>query len=47
MGYVYVAKDCESALVLGVCSGEEPDLDRELISLVEDLETPDQGQTES
>jgi transcriptional regulator with XRE-family HTH domain len=40
MGHAYVAKDCESALVLGVCSGEEPDLDRELISLVEDLETP-------
>ena len=36
MGHAYVAKDCESALVLGVCSGEEPDLDRELISLVED-----------
>ena len=44
MGHAYVAKDCESALVLGVCSGEEPDLDRELISLVEDLETPEQGQ---
>ena len=36
MGHAYVAKDCESALVLGVCSGEAPDLDRELISLVED-----------
>ncbi len=44
MGHAYIAKDCESALVLGVCSGEEPDLDRELISLVEDLETPEQGQ---
>lgn len=43
MGHAYVAKDCESALVLGVCSGEEPDLDRELISLVEELEAPDQG----
>ncbi len=43
MGHAYVAKDCESALVLGVCSGEDPDLDRELISLVEDHETPDQG----
>ncbi len=46
MGHAYVAKDCESALVLGVCSGEEPDLDRELISLVEELEAPDPGQTE-
>lgn len=36
MGHAYVAKDCESALVLGVCSGEAPDFDRELISLVED-----------
>ena len=47
MGHAYVAKDCESALVLGVCSGEDPDLDRELISLVEELEAPDQGPTES
>ena len=47
MGHAYVAKDCESALVLGVCSGEDPDLDRELISLVEDHETPEQGQPES
>ena len=47
MGHAYVAKDCESALVLGVCSGEDPDLDRELISLVEELEAPDQGQTET
>lgn len=43
MGHAYVAKDCESALVLGVCSGEDPDLDRELISLVEDHETPEQA----
>jgi hypothetical protein len=42
MGHAYVAKDCDSALVLGVCSGEEPDLDRELISLVEELATPEQ-----
>ena len=35
MGHAYVAKDCDSALVLGVCSGEDPDLDRELINLVE------------
>ena len=47
MGHAYVAKDCDSALVLGVCSGEEPDLDRELISLAEDLESPDPGQTET
>ncbi len=33
MGHAYVAKDCESALVLGVCSGEDPDLAGELISL--------------
>ena len=44
MGHAYVAKDCESALVLGVCSGEDPDLDRELISLVEDHEMPEPGQ---
>ena len=42
MGHAYVAKDCESALVLGVCSGEEPDLDRELISLVEEHATQDE-----
>jgi transcriptional regulator with XRE-family HTH domain len=42
MGHAYVAKDCESALVLGVCSGEEPDLDRHLISLVEEHATPDE-----
>ncbi|HEX9207252.1 MAG TPA: XRE family transcriptional regulator [Steroidobacteraceae bacterium] len=41
MGHAYVAKDCESALVLAVCSGEDPNLDRELISLVEEHETPD------
>ena len=35
MGHAYVAKDCESALVLAVCSSEDPDLDRELINLVE------------
>ena len=33
MGHAYLAKDCESALVLGVCSSEEPDLAGELISL--------------
>jgi transcriptional regulator with XRE-family HTH domain len=33
MGHAYVAKDCESALVLGVCSSEDRDLAGELISL--------------
>jgi transcriptional regulator with XRE-family HTH domain len=33
MAHAYVAKDCDSALVLGVCSSEEPDLAGELISL--------------
>ncbi len=33
MGHAYVAKDCESALVLGVCSGEDPNLAGELIGL--------------
>jgi len=33
MGHAYLAKDCESALVLGVCSSEDPDLAGELISL--------------
>jgi transcriptional regulator with XRE-family HTH domain len=35
MGHAYVAKDCESALVLGVCSSEDLDLAGELISLAE------------
>lgn len=35
MGHAYVAKDCESALVLAVCSGENPALEQALISLVE------------
>ncbi|MCE3284333.1 MAG: family transcriptional regulator [Steroidobacteraceae bacterium] len=35
MGHAYVAKDCESALVLAVCSAEDAELDRELIQLVE------------
>jgi transcriptional regulator with XRE-family HTH domain len=34
MGHAYLAKDCESALVLGVCSGEDRNLAGELISLV-------------
>jgi transcriptional regulator with XRE-family HTH domain len=33
MGHAYVARDCESALVLGVCSSEDPNLASELISL--------------
>ncbi len=35
MGHAYVAKDCDSALVLAVCSSENPNLARELISLAE------------
>jgi transcriptional regulator with XRE-family HTH domain len=35
MGHAYVAKDCDSALVLGVCSSEDPNLAAELISLTE------------
>jgi transcriptional regulator with XRE-family HTH domain len=35
MGHAYTAKDCESALVMGVCSSEDLDLARELISLAE------------
>src|SRR5215475_10051507 len=38
MGHAYVAKDCESALVLGVCSSEDPDLAGALISLAEKAE---------
>jgi len=38
MGHAYVAKDCESALVLGVCSGEDPHLAGQLISLAERAE---------
>jgi transcriptional regulator with XRE-family HTH domain len=33
MGHAYVARDCESALVLGICSSEDPNLATELISL--------------
>jgi transcriptional regulator with XRE-family HTH domain len=33
MGHAYVAKDCESALILAVCSGEDLDLASELLSL--------------
>lgn len=35
MGHAYVAKDCESALVLAVCSSEDPNLADELISRAE------------
>jgi transcriptional regulator with XRE-family HTH domain len=35
MGHAYVAKDCESALVLAVCSSEDSNLAGELISLAE------------
>jgi hypothetical protein len=35
MGHAYVAKNCESALVLAVCSSEDPDLASELIQLYE------------
>jgi hypothetical protein len=35
MGHAYMAKGCESALVLAVCSSENPNLERELISLAE------------
>ena len=35
MGHAYTAKDCDSALVLAVCSSEDPNLARELISLAE------------
>jgi transcriptional regulator with XRE-family HTH domain len=38
MGHAYVAKDCETALVLGVCSGEDRNLAGALISLAEQAE---------
>ncbi len=34
-GHAYVAKDCESALVLAVCSSEDPNLAVDLINLAE------------
>jgi hypothetical protein len=40
MGHAYTAKDCDSALVLAVCSSEDPDLARELISLAESEAVP-------
>lgn len=36
MNHAYVCKDCDSALILGVCSSEDPDLAGELISLAEE-----------
>ena len=35
MGHAYTAKDCESALVIAVCSSEDPNLAADLISLAE------------
>ncbi|MGH6962850.1 MAG: helix-turn-helix domain-containing protein [Phenylobacterium sp.] len=35
MAHAYVAKDCESALVLAVCSSEDQNLEDELISMAE------------
>jgi hypothetical protein len=34
MGHAYVAKDCDSALVLAMCSSEDPELASKLISLL-------------
>jgi transcriptional regulator with XRE-family HTH domain len=36
MAHAYLAKDCESALVLAVCSGEDPALQTELMKLAAD-----------
>jgi transcriptional regulator with XRE-family HTH domain len=35
MGHAYVAKDCDSALVLGICSSEDPNLAHDLMKLAE------------
>jgi transcriptional regulator with XRE-family HTH domain len=40
MGHAYVAKDCESALVLAVCSSEDPNLAGDLITLAESEAIP-------
>jgi transcriptional regulator with XRE-family HTH domain len=40
MGHAYLAKDCESALVLAVCSSEDPNLAGDLISLAESDAVP-------
>jgi hypothetical protein len=41
MGHAYIAKDCESALVLAVCSSEDPNLASTLISLAENEGVPE------
>jgi hypothetical protein len=33
MGHAYIAKDCDSALVLAVCSSEDTNLSETLINL--------------
>jgi transcriptional regulator with XRE-family HTH domain len=35
MGHAYIAKDCDSALVLAICSGEDPNLAHDLMHLAE------------
>jgi hypothetical protein len=35
MGHAYIAKDCDSALVLGICSSEDPNLAHDLMKLAE------------
>jgi mannose-6-phosphate isomerase-like protein (cupin superfamily) len=40
MGHAYTAKGCESAFVLAVCSSENLNLERELISLAENEAVP-------
>jgi transcriptional regulator with XRE-family HTH domain len=40
MGHAYLAKDCESALVLAICSSEDPDLAGELINLLNTQRLP-------
>jgi transcriptional regulator with XRE-family HTH domain len=35
MGHAYIAKDCDSALVLGICSSEDPNLAHDLMNLAE------------
>ena len=40
MGHAYVAKNCESALVLAVCSSEDPNLAGDLITLAENEALP-------
>jgi transcriptional regulator with XRE-family HTH domain len=43
MEHAYLAKNCESALVLAVCSSENPDLASELISLATTSEQVESG----